>query len=144
MKNSNLATPAAASATPVKPKMAATIATTRNTSAQYNITLSSDSRDRNPVFHKERVAYRRIAKHRAEDVIGDMACCKYFTEGGYKRKDCDIGYALAVGSCEGTLSVEHAPSQPFDVTTAFAVPNPGYPSQSSRIFRVWVFRELPR
>ena len=73
-----------------------------------------------------------------------MACCKYFTKGGYKRKDCDIGYALAVSSCEGTLSVEHAPPQPFDVITAFAVPNPGYPSQSSRIFRVWVFRELPR
>ena len=42
-------------------------------------------------------------------------------EGG---KGCDIGYALAASSCEGANSVEHAPSQPFDAITAFAVPDP--------------------
>ena len=30
-----------------------------------------------------------------------------------KGKGCDIGYALAAGSCEGANSMEHAPSQPL-------------------------------
>ena len=29
-----------------------------------------------------------------------------------KGKGCDIGYALAISSCEEVGSVEHAPSQP--------------------------------
>jgi len=40
------------------------------------------------------------------------------------EKGCDIGYALATSSREGANNVEHAPSQPFDAITAFAVPNP--------------------
>ena len=32
--------------------------------------------------------------------------------------------------------MEHAPSQPLDAITAFAVPDPNYPSQSSRFFQV--------
>ena len=31
----------------------------------------------------------------------------------------------------------------LDATTAFAVPNPGYTSQSSRFFQVWKFVESP-
>ena len=31
-----------------------------------------------------------------------------------------------------------------DVIAAFAVPNPNFPSQGSRFFRVWWLRELPR
>ena len=38
----------------------------------------------------------------------------------------------------------HAPSQPFDAITAFAVPNPNYSSQSRRFFQVWSLSELPR
>ena len=38
----------------------------------------------------------------------------------------------------------HAPSQPFDAITAFAVPNPNYSSQNSRFFQVWLPDELPR
>jgi hypothetical protein len=31
-----------------------------------------------------------------------------------------------------------------DAITAFAVPNPNYPSQSSRFFQVWLLNGLPR
>jgi hypothetical protein len=40
--------------------------------------------------------------------------------------------------------VEHAPSQPFDAITAFAVPNPNFSSQSRRFFQVWLPFGLPR
>jgi len=60
-----------------------------------------------------------------------------------KDKGCDIGYALAASSCEGANNVEHAPSQPFDAITAFAVPNPNFSSQSRRFFRVWSPNRLP-
>ena len=59
-------------------------------------------------------------------------------------KGCDIGYALAAGSCEGTNSVEARTVTAPDVITAFAVPNPSYPSQSSWFFQVRVPDELPR
>ncbi len=39
-------------------------------------------------------------------------------------KGCDIGYALAVGSCERANSVETCTIAALDVITAFAVPNP--------------------
>ena len=38
----------------------------------------------------------------------------------------------------------HAPSQPFDAITAFAVPNPNSSSQSRRFFQVWLLFGLPR
>jgi hypothetical protein len=60
-----------------------------------------------------------------------------------KDKGCDIGYALAASSCEGADSVEHAPSQPFDAITAFAVPNPSFSSQRRRFFQVWSPNRLP-
>ena len=62
---------------------------------------------------------------------------------GRNGKGCDIGYALAAGSCEGTTSVETRTVTAHDVTTAFAVPNPSYSSQSSWIFQVWVPAESP-
>jgi hypothetical protein len=37
----------------------------------------------------------------------------------------------------------HAPSQPFDAITAFAVPNPNSSSQSRRFFQVWLLFGLP-
>jgi hypothetical protein len=37
----------------------------------------------------------------------------------------------------------HAPSQPFDAITAFAVPNPNHSSQNSRFFQVWLPVGLP-
>jgi hypothetical protein len=60
-----------------------------------------------------------------------------------KDKGCNIGYALATSSCEEADSVEHAPSQPFDAITAFAVPNPNFSSQSRRFFQVWSPSKLP-
>ena len=42
------------------------------------------------------------------------------------RKGRDIGYALAVSSCEGASNVESCTITAFDVITAFAVPNPGH------------------
>jgi len=59
-------------------------------------------------------------------------------------KGCNIGYALAADSCEGTNSVDACTVTAPDVITAFAVPNPSYPSQSSWFFQVRVPDELPR
>ena len=44
---------------------------------------------------------------------------------GGKGKGRDIGYALAVNSCEGAGDVESCTITAFDVITAFAVPYPG-------------------
>ena len=46
-------------------------------------------------------------------------------------KGCDIGYALAVRSCEGADSVETCTVTALDAITAFAVPNPNCSSQES-------------
>ncbi len=61
-----------------------------------------------------------------------------------KGKGRDIGYALAVSSCEEANSVEACTITAPDVITAFAVPNPNYSSQSCRFFRVWLPGGLPR
>ena len=50
---------------------------------------------------------------------------KNYSLGG-NRKGRDIGYALAVNSCEGAHDVESCTITAFDVITAFAVPNPGH------------------
>jgi hypothetical protein len=49
-------------------------------------------------------------------------------------KGCDIGYALAVSSCEGANSVEACTVTALDAITAFAVPNPNCSSQSQSVF----------
>jgi hypothetical protein len=61
-----------------------------------------------------------------------------------KGKGCDIGYALAISSCEGANSVEACTVTALDAITAFAVPNPNCPSQSRRFFQVWLLFGLPR
>src|ERR1017187_9247244 len=61
-----------------------------------------------------------------------------------KGKGCDIGYALAISSCEGANSVETCTVTALDAITAFAVPNPNCPSQSRRFFQVWLLFGLPR
>ena len=61
-----------------------------------------------------------------------------------KGKGCDIGYALAIRSCEGANSVETCTVTALDAITAFAVPNPNYSSQSRRFFQVWLLFGLPR
>jgi hypothetical protein len=61
-----------------------------------------------------------------------------------KRKGCDIGYALAAGSCEGANSMEACTVTALDAITAFAVPNPNCPSQSRRFFQVWLLFGSPR
>jgi hypothetical protein len=59
-----------------------------------------------------------------------------------KGKGCDIGYALAISSCEGANNVEACTVTALDAITAFAVPNPNYSSQSRRFFQVWLLAEL--
>ena len=61
-----------------------------------------------------------------------------------KGKGCDIGYALAISSCEGANSVEACTVTALDAITAFAVPNPNCPSQSRRFFQVWLLSGSPR
>jgi hypothetical protein len=61
-----------------------------------------------------------------------------------KGKGCDIGYALAISSCEGPNSVETCTVTALDAITAFAVPNPNSSSQSRRFFQVWLLFGLPR
>ncbi len=61
-----------------------------------------------------------------------------------KGKGCDIGYALAISSCEGANSVETCTVTALDAITAFAVPNPNSSSQSRRFFQVWLPAGLPR
>ena len=51
-----------------------------------------------------------------------------------KGKGCDIGYALAVGSCEGANCVDACTVTALDAITAFAVPNPNCSSQSQSVF----------
>jgi hypothetical protein len=60
-----------------------------------------------------------------------------------KGKGCDIGYALAGSSCEGANRVEACTVTALDATTAFAVPNPNFSSQSRRFFQVRMPVELP-
>jgi hypothetical protein len=61
-----------------------------------------------------------------------------------KEKGRDIGYALAIRSCERANSVESCTITALDVITAFAVLTPAESSQTSRIFRVRSPTELPR
>jgi hypothetical protein len=61
-----------------------------------------------------------------------------------KGKGCDIGYALAISSCEEANSVDACTVTALDAITAFAVPNPNCPSQSRRFFQVWLLFGLPR
>jgi hypothetical protein len=61
-----------------------------------------------------------------------------------KGKGCDIGYARAASSCEGAFGVDARTVTALDAITAFAVPNPNYPSQSRRFFQVWLLFGLPR
>jgi hypothetical protein len=70
-----------------------------------------------------------------DDRLGD--------ENTRKGKGCDIGYALAAGSCEGANSVEACTVTALDAITAFTVPNPNCPSQSRRFFQVWLLFGLP-
>ena len=75
---------------------------------------------------------------------------EYFLEdpdGGNKNagngKGCDFGYALAISSCERAHSVEACTVTALDAITAFAVPNPNYPSQGRRFFQVWLLIGSP-
>ena len=60
------------------------------------------------------------------------------------KKNRDIGYALAANSCERVSGVDTCTVAVPDVISAFTVPNPGVPSQSSRFFRVWPSSGSPR
>jgi hypothetical protein len=56
------------------------------------------------------------------------------------RKGCDIGYAPSAGSCERANSVDTCTVAALDAIAAFAVPNPGPPSQSQPVFSGLVAR----
>jgi hypothetical protein len=49
-------------------------------------------------------------------------------------KGCDIGYALAISSCEEANGVDACTVTALDAITAFAVPNPNCSSQSQSVF----------
>ena len=51
-----------------------------------------------------------------------------------KGKGCDIGYALAISSCEGANNVETCAVTALDAITTFAVPNPNYSSREPSVF----------
>jgi hypothetical protein len=53
---------------------------------------------------------------------------------GGNRKGCDLGYALVTNSCEGVDNVDACTIAALDVTTAFAVSNPGCLSQDEPVF----------
>src|SRR5438874_6732621 len=59
--------------------------------------------------------------------MGSTGCAK-------NSKGCDIGYALAISSCEGAHSVDACTVTALDAITAFAVPNPNCSSQSQSVF----------
>jgi hypothetical protein len=75
------------------------------------------------------------------DSLGGSSCG---SKNAGKGKGCDIGYALAANSCEGVNRVDACTVTALDAITAFAVPNPGCPSQSRRFFQVWLLFRLPR
>jgi hypothetical protein len=50
------------------------------------------------------------------------------------RKGRDLGYALAISSCEGANRVETCTITTLDAITAFAVPNPNCSSQNQSVF----------
>ncbi len=59
-------------------------------------------------------------------------------------KSRDLGYALAISSCEEANNVETCTVTALDAIAAFAVPNPNCSSRFSRFFRLWLPVELPR
>jgi len=61
-------------------------------------------------------------------------------DGDTKIKGCDFGYALATNSCEGAGSVDTCTIAAPDAITAFAAPNPSYPSQGKPVFSGLVVR----
>ena len=61
-----------------------------------------------------------------------------------KEKGCDFGYALADNSRERVPSVDACTVTALDAITAFAVPNPSYPSQGSWFFQVWRLSGSPQ
>jgi len=98
-----------------------------------------------PVLYKATSHYffYKPAKDLGARIVSGEPLLRGQEESTRKDKGCDIGYALATSSCEEANSVEHAPSQPFDAITAFAVPNPNFSSQSRRFFQVWSPSRLP-
>jgi hypothetical protein len=52
-----------------------------------------------------------------------------------KGKGCDIGYALAISSCEEANSVDACTVTALDAIAAFAVPNPNCPRRAVGFFR---------
>src|SRR5207244_11034151 len=59
--------------------------------------------------------------------MGSTGCAK-------NSKGCDIGYALAINSCEEANSVDACTVTALDAIIAFAVPNPNCSSQNQAVF----------
>jgi len=57
-------------------------------------------------------------------------------------KGCDIGYAPAISSCEGAISVDARTVAALDAITAFADPNPNCSSQNQSVFSGLVARQV--
>jgi hypothetical protein len=86
-----------------------------------------------------------LAHDRFSEVVFPMKSgnCSAELQRWEKGKGCDIGYALAINSCEEANSVDACTVTALDAITAFAVPDPNCPSQSRRFFQVWLLFRLP-
>jgi hypothetical protein len=75
----------------------------------------------------------RQLRNAGSGIWGGLLSLRFF-EGTARQnsKGCDIGYALAISSCEEANSVEACTVTALDAITAFAVPNPNCCSQSRR------------
>jgi len=90
--------------------------------------------------HLSKCSFTIPAEKGRNVLLGDQPCGIRTLE---KGKGCDIGYALAISSCEEANSVETCTVTALDAITAFAVPNPNSSSQSRRFFQVWLPVGLP-
>ena len=106
-------------------------------SKQHGFCLSNDSLKRLSTNRVENggVFYGGNLEIQVVEFGGGLLSLRIF-EGTARQnsKGCDIGYALAAGSCEEANSVEACTVTALDAITAFAVPNPNCSSQSKSVF----------
>ncbi len=84
---------------------------------------------------KRRRLLRRQLRNTGSGIWRGLLSLRTFDRSARKNsKGCDIGYALAISSCEEANSVDACTVTALDAITAFAVPNPNCSSQSQSVF----------
>ena len=87
------------------------------------------------LIHKSRGKRNASGKPTSEVRVGEFEGETWILDrSATNSKGCDIGYALAINSCEGANSVDACTVTALDAITAFAVPNPNCSSQSQSVF----------